>query len=858
MNKKSLFKCLILLIVTSACSQNSTSHKSFDLDKGVSCELASQRKKVISKINYDLQLNISNGTDSITANETITFDLSDNSAALPLDFKEDKSLLKSVEINGNKVAIDFQNEHLVLAKNYLKNGKNKIEIKLICGDKSLNRNEEVLYSLFVPEKARTFIPCFDQPDLKATFSLHATVPNDWEIVTNAPLMKEDTFNVNQKYVDFETSDMMSTYLFSVVAGKFKKETRDINGRTCNLYYRETSEEKIHESLDSIFELHKLSLDFMEDYTGIPYPFKKMDIVAIPDFTYGGMEHVGAINYQSNILFLDKTATQNEKLERINTIAHETAHMWFGDLVTMKWFDDVWMKEVFANFLADKVAKSASPKLDVRMHFLLSNHPGAYSIDRTEGANPIRQNLDNLDEAGSLYGEIIYQKAPIVMAQLEKSCGKENMKFGLSRYLKKYAFGNASWPDLIQILDEISDEDLADWNQQWINSSGIPEYDYKLQIGKNKIESLQINQVNPANRVLKQHFSIALIYEDHSVSLPIYMNKAEIKVKKAKGLKKPLFIVFNSEGSGYGVFPSNNKSLSKINLLSALMRASVYINAYENVLEGKNIRPTELINHYLNNFSTENEGQILSRMVRQFKNVYWQFLTTAERSKLNEKTEKQLLDAIRTALTPEKKRILFLTYISISESEMAEKTLYEIWETKKNNLNVALSDEDYITLAAALAIRLPEQSTNILATQRSRIKDNDRKDRFDFVLPSLSANDKVRDQFFSSLSKKKNRKNEVGVLEALGNLHHPLRLKKSEKYLPKTLELLEEIQKTGDIFFPFDWLSTTFGYYQSEKAERIVRDFLKGRPKYNTQLKAKILQSVDDLFRARRILHGKRI
>lgn len=843
-------------MIASGCNQSSSSHKSFDLDKGVSSKLAAQRKEVISKINYDLTLTILNGKDPIAASETITFDLSENLSSLPLDFKEDKSFLKSLKINGNETVIDFQNEHLMLSKDYLKNGKNKIEIKLICGDKSLNRSDDLLYSLFVPEKARTFIPCFDQPDLKATFSLHATIPDDWEIVSNAPILKKDTSDKQQKQLDFETSDLMSTYLFSIVAGKFKKKEKEINGHTCSLYYRETNEEKIHESLDSIFELHKLSLEFMEDYTGIPYPFKKLDLIAIPDFTYGGMEHVGAIDYRSDILFLDKTATQNEKLQRINTIAHETAHMWFGDLVTMEWFDDVWMKEVFANFLADKAAKSAMPKLDARMHFLLSNHPGAYAIDRTEGANPIRQHLDNLDEAGSLYGEIIYQKAPIVMAQLEQSCGKEKMKRGLRQYLKKYAFDNASWPKLIQILDQISDEDLADWNQQWINSSGIPHYSFKQDIVKGNIERMQINQTNPDNRLLKQHFSIALIYEDHKVFLPIHMDQGSLEVKKAKGLKKPLFIVFNSEGNGYGVFPANNTSLNKINQLNPLMRASVYLNAYENVLEGENITPKELISHYLNNFMSENEGQILDRMTRQFKNIYWQFLTSNERTELNKHVEKQLINAIKMASTSEKKRILFLTYVFIFQSDPAQKNIYEIWETKENNLDISLSDEDYNTLAAALAIRLPEKSAEILKIQRARIKDSDRRKRFDFVLPSLSSNDNVRDQFFFSLSKKKNRQNEVGVLEALRNLHHPLRLNKSEKYLPKTLELLEEIQRTGDIFFPSDWLTASFNYYQSEKAESVVRTFLRDHPKYNPQLKAKILQSSDDLFRTRRIFRAK--
>ena len=152
-----------------------------------------------------------------------------------------------------------------------------------------------------------------------------------------------------------------------------------------------------------------------------------------------MEHPGAIFYNASSLFLNETATQEQELARASTIAHETAHMWFGDLVTMKWFDDVWLKEVFANFMAAKIVSPSFPNIDYDLRFVLAHYPSAYRIDRTKAPNPIRQALDNLNEAGSLYGPIIYDKAPIVMRQLEDIVGADGLRDGLREYLSQYAF-----------------------------------------------------------------------------------------------------------------------------------------------------------------------------------------------------------------------------------------------------------------------------------------------------------------------------------------------------------------------------------------------------------------------------------
>src|SRR5688500_13107584 len=151
---------------------------------------------------------------------------------------------------------------------------------------------------------------------------------------------------------------------------------------------------------------------------------------IPSFHVSGMEHPGAILYNQERQLLDESATQNQLLDRASTIAHETAHMWFGDLVTMQWFNDVWMKEVFANFMAAKIVNPSFPEVNHELRFLLAHYPAAYEVDRTPGANAIRQPLDNLNEAGSLYGAIIYQKAPIIMRHLEAIMGEELFREGL--------------------------------------------------------------------------------------------------------------------------------------------------------------------------------------------------------------------------------------------------------------------------------------------------------------------------------------------------------------------------------------------------------------------------------------------
>src|SRR5688572_16844380 len=383
-----------------------------------------------------------------------------------LDFAQPRERIRSVRSGGRDLAYTFADEHLTIPAASTVAGANEITIDFVAGDESLNRNDEFLYTLFVPARAHRTFPCFDQPNLKARYTLTLEVPAGWQAVANGAAMDAPAATGRSR-VRFTETQPISTYLFAFAAGKFTVETATRNGRQLRMFHRETDAAKVARNRDAIFDLHATALGWLEDYTAIPYPFGKFEFVLIPAFQFSGMEHPGAILYNSPSLMLDESATQNQLLNRASLIAHETSHMWFGDLVTMEWFTDVWTKEVFASFMGSKIVNPSFPQVNHELRFLLANYPTAYSVDRTAGANPIRQPLSNLDEAGQLYGPIIYQKAPIVMRQLEMIVGEQAFRDGLREYLKTYAFRNATWPDLVRILDARTPENLAAWSRAWV-------------------------------------------------------------------------------------------------------------------------------------------------------------------------------------------------------------------------------------------------------------------------------------------------------------------------------------------------------------------------------------------------------
>ena len=839
---------LIILSVSFSCKKQSDQLP----DKGVSFALNEHRKKTIDSIHYALELDIPESKkDLINGKELISFLLKNTSEPLTLDFSADSSHLLSVKVQGKIVSFSFENEHIVIDAADLIKGKNEVEIEFIAGDMSLNRSEEYLYTLFVPDRASTCFPLFDQPNLKATYSLTLKTPASWEAVANG-LLKEKKSEGSKSVYQFEKTKPISSYLFAFSAGKFSKTVRTIKGREMTMYYRETDTAKVNRNADEVFRLHGQSLAWLEDYTDIKYPFGKFDFVLIPSFQYGGMEHPGAIFYNESGLFLDENASVNKKMARASVIAHESAHMWFGDLVTMDWFNDVWLKEVFANFMAAKIVHPSFPEINHDLRFLLAHYPAAYEVDRSAGTNPILQELGNLKNAGTLYGAIIYQKAPIVMRQLERKIGEKLMKESLQEYLKKYSFGNARWDDLIGIIDKKSPLNIAEWSNVWVKTSGMPEYEL---ISENKSSSVKQLTDSISGRIWQQSvnskWKVGDVYRESSLNL---VNDKSLVIGDAKSMVFP-----NSTGIGYGYFKmdsvsrnyfvKNYNAESDPGMTDPVFRGAMLVNIWEGFLRGDGQAPQTMVGNILGMLPKEENPLLVDYLLGNLQTLWWSFLPDANRQAMQVQMETQLWGLLNATKDKGIKTSYFKAFKNVAMSDDGLQKLESLWNGKLNVKDLVLSEDDKISLACEIALKAPNHPQQVLETQLNNTKNPDRKQKLAFVIPALSKIESERDAFFESLKKAENREKEAWVLEGLSYLHHPLRQQSAVKYLRPSLDMLQEIQLTGDIFFPTRWMHTTFAGHSGIEAKKIADAFLASNPDYPFYLKNKVLQATDMLDRA---------
>lgn len=812
---------------------------------GVSIELAEMRKAEFSNVNYKLFFFIpENKTDDIIGTSNITLTL-EKAQPIIIDFRADSSQVKKVIANGEKANYFFKDEHIVIEESSVKTGENNLEIHFVASDESLNRRDDFMYTLLVPDRARTLFPCFDQPDIKANFSLKLNIPSTWQAVANGMAENIDSISVvGRKSIEFSKTEPLSTYLFSFVVGKMSAQEFTKDDRTIVIYHRETDPKKVAQCSDIADEVF-YDLKWQEEYTGIPYPFKKYDLIIVPGFQFGGMEHIGAVLYNDSRMFLNDNPTLAERLERSVLIAHETTHMWFGDLVTMKWFDDVWTKEVFANFFGSMIAEPHFPGVNHRLNFMLDYMPSAYSEDRTQGTNTIKQKLDNLKNAGLMYGNIIYKKSPVVMDKLFKMMGKDAFRKGMQEYLKTYSYGNATWEDLITILDKYTERDLQKWSHVWCHEKGMPEISAKIEDGQ-----LVVEQKDPWNRGLCWPQDVQYIIKSgnhtDTVNVELVMDNAIVKTP-LKNSDKEALIIPNTDGSGYGFFRIEDTDTDRLfDVLDSsndeLLRGSLLITLHENLLNNV-ISSDKFITRMISYAKNEKNELLYSQAMSYIGNCQRLYPVINIKD-----VEEQLWQIMKENTQPQRALQAFRTFRGVATTTEAVNKLYNVWKTQKSPAACSLSEGDYIKMSYKLAILRPEQANEIVAEQQKRITNPDRQREYAFVSPSVSPDKAVRDSVFQSLLDVKNRVIEPWASAALANLNNSYRQKEAVSYIMPALEEIEEIQRTGDIFFPGSWAWSLMYYHNTPEAAAEVKAFFEKHPDYPELLKNKILQRADHLYR----------
>ena len=822
--------------------------------RGIPETLARERAAAIAGLRYDLAFTVpARRQDPVQGRATLRFSLA-APHRIVLDFAQPRDRVLSVRAGTLDVRVEFSDGHFTIPAAATRAGENAFTIEFLAGDDALNRNDEFLYTLFVPARAHRTFPCFDQPDLKARYTLALDVPDGWQAVANGAVIGSESGNGRAR-VRFAETQPLSTYLFAFSAGRFSVETAIRNGRELRMFHRETDAAKVARNREAIFDLHGAALAWLEDYTAIPYPFGKFDVVLIPSFQFSGMEHPGAILYNSASLMLDESATQNQLLDRASVIAHETAHMWFGDLVTMQWFNDVWMKEVFANFMAAKIVNPSFPQVNHDLRFLLSNYPAAYQVDRTPGANPIRQPLANLEEAGQLYGAIIYQKAPIVMRQLELIVGQQSFRDGLREYLRRHAFGNATWLDLVGVLDARTPEDVAQWSRAWVEERGRPEFTTTLQTdGAGRVSQLTLTMADPLQRglVWPQRLRVAFGYATGVREVPVYVTGPTTTSREAVGMPAPLYVLPNGSGVGFGLFLLDDVSRQYLlgqleRIADPLTRGSAWVTLWENLLEGR-VEPAAFMDLVVRALPLESDEQNVQRVLAYASRAFWRHLPAEARMTRAPALETMLRAGIERAASSSAKSAWFSAYRDMALTPAGVAWLERVWRREERIAGLTFAETDEIAMALELAVREVPAWRGILQAQHDRTQNPDRKARFAFVMPALSADPAEREAAFARFRDLENRRREPWVLEAMAYLNHPLREAHAWQFVRPALELLREIQRTGDIFFPTRWMDSLLAGHRSPEVATTVRDFLARELQYPQRLRWTILSTADELIR----------
>ncbi|MFZ1853945.1 MAG: aminopeptidase N [Candidatus Nanopelagicales bacterium] len=443
------------------------------------------RAALISDIGYQVDLDLSGAPEphpsstfrSITR---IDFGCREPGATTWVDLIADR--VNAVSLNGHQLDVSDVFDGTRLSLPALAD-RNELVVDADCNymrtGEGLHRfidpvdRETYLYTQFEPADARRVFACFEQPSLKATWQLTVTAPNHWEVVSNSPTPTPTAPEEGLNRFEFEPTPSISTYITAIVAGPYHVVRDEYSGPhgtyPLGIFCRNSMAE--HLDAEDIFTLTKQGFAFYEDAFATPYPFAKYDQLFVPEFNAGAMENAGCVTFLEDYIFRSRV-TEAAYEQRSNTILHELAHMWFGNLVTMHWWDDLWLNESFAEWASHFANVKATRFTEAWTTFLNQRKAWAYRQDQLPSTHPIAADMVDLDAVRVNFDGITYAKGAAALRQLVAWVGEDEFVEGLRRYFNKHAWGNTRLSDLLTALTESSGRELDSWSAQWLQTSGV--------------------------------------------------------------------------------------------------------------------------------------------------------------------------------------------------------------------------------------------------------------------------------------------------------------------------------------------------------------------------------------------------
>ncbi len=777
------------------------------------------RKGNISGILYQLSFNIpENPSEKVTGKATITFDIKSKQDVV-LDFQGTPGnvlVYKANKGKGKKANVKIQNDQIIIPGKMFKPGTNKVAIDFTSQEKALTRSGNVVYTQVQADEGRALFPCFDDNDMRAQYQTTINAPEGWKSVT------------------VDMAEKMAPVDYTFITGKLFEKTSNTDGRNLRVLYSATEPDKVAQ-IDQVFQEVAKSMKWMEGYTGIGNPYEKECVIFIlPSLDLGGLERRGYIVLSERAILLGKKPSKEELLKRTELIAHETSHIWFGNITAI---DEPWAKEVLANFMASKITRSQYKKDEVEVSFMNTYMRNAVALDRTEATHPIAQEVDNPHDPILWYDNINYCKGPVMMRMMEDEMGAEAMQKGLQQCLRDHYLSHISWDQIVETLDKQAPAaGVRQFSDVWVKQKGMPIITCTYKDGQ-----VVVSQTDPYGRGLcwRQKFELKVISNlGVAQTIKVDMQQPTMAFKQKGGA--PGFIIPNQDGRGYGRFTLDDNYV-KI-LPTKLITTRNDINRYtllnlihDNYLQGK-IDPRHF-GELFRFLGREKNPLIMETAIDQMHKIASD-LTLQQRYTL----ELVIMDLLGENKTKECRQLVLR---KLGTSAISPEVLDKLQTILDRHNEEVLDEHDYMEIAYRLAITRPERRDQILEKERDRLitaGNDELRQEFDFVSKATHPNANAREEVFKSLLKAENRVNEQWALNALRLLNSDVFEPQSNVYIVEGLKALPEIQKTNSLAFPGRWTRTLIAPHKSAEAKTEVQKFLNESADFPATLKNFVYES----------------
>ena len=644
------------------------------MNENVTRAEAAERSQLILVDGYDVDLDLTTGEHDFASTTTVAFRSHQVGASTWIDLIAPEVL--SINFNGRELVpadvvdgarvnldgLEADNVLIIRARcAYMRTGEGLHRFVDPVDD------ETYLYTQFESADARRMYACFEQPDLKAPFTLHVRAPSHWVVVSNAPDPTRFDLGDGTARWDFPATPRISTYITALVAGPYYSVSDVYDGPHGSYPLRVFCRSSLAEHLDhdDIFELTKQGFAFFEKEFGVPYPFVKYDQLFVPEFNAGAMENAACVTFLEDMVFRSRV-TDAAYEQRANTILHEMAHMWFGDLVTMKWWDDLWLNESFAEWAAHHANVHATRYSDAWTTFSNQRKAWAYRQDQLPSTHPIAADMVDLDAVRVNFDGITYAKGASALRQLVAWVGEDNFGKGINAYFTKHAWGNTELPDLLTELEAASGRDLSGWTAEWLQTSGVNLMRADLDVGDDgTYRSVAIIQEPPAMPegvapTLRSH-RMALGLYDRTDSGLVRRDRIELdvvgprtEVPQLAGVTQPDLLLLNDDDLTFTKVRLDDRSWRTAvghlgDVVESMPRALIWGAAWDMVRDAE-VPTGEYVDLVIAGLPSETDIGVVQQTLRQAKTAVDLFATPQHRPAYVERLARAL-DALMRAAAP---------------------------------------------------------------------------------------------------------------------------------------------------------------------------------------------------------------